>query len=168
LDPTHRYLASDEDDDQDDDGDPRYYLKPSMQDTFVPPWEGARASRSDRLAIAALVKRYYTAAAAEDGAQACAMLSADIVAGLSEEPQSSSSPTRQSACAVALSRVYKTQHRLLEEDDVSTMVIADVRINHDVATAIVGFRSMPVGSLRLRRQKGAWKIDAILDDRMLS
>jgi hypothetical protein len=81
MDPTHRYLATDEDADQDDNGDPRYYLKPSMQDTFIPPWEGAEASRSDRLAIASLVKRYYTAAAAEDGAHACTMLSADIPPG---------------------------------------------------------------------------------------
>jgi ketosteroid isomerase-like protein len=139
-----------------------------MQDTFIPPWDGAEAGRSERLAIVSLVKRYYAAAAASDGAHACMMLSADIVAGLSEDPQSSSSPTRQRACTAALSRVYKMQHRLLAEDDVSTMVIVDVRINRDVATAIVGFRTMPVGSVRLLRKKGTWKIDAILDDRMLS
>jgi ketosteroid isomerase-like protein len=168
LDPTGRYLSSDEDVDRDDNGDPRHYLRRSRQDSFIPYGEGSEASRSDRLAIASLVRRYYVAAAAEDGARACAMLSPDIVAGLSEEPASSSAPTRQNACAMSMSRVLKAQHQLLMEDDVPTMVVIDVRVDRDVATATLGFRRMPVGSVRLRGEKGVWKMDSMLDERMLS
>lgn len=59
---------------------------------------------------------------------------------------------------------FRQEHQMLAADDVATMLVIDVRTKGNDATALVGFRTEPVGKLRLRRETtGSWKLASLLD-----
>ncbi len=149
------YLASDADADTDDNGEKSSYLKPSSNDTYVSKNDPIEADPQDRRAIATLIERYYTAAAAADGARACPLLYSALLAGLDEGGAA--------GCAAALSSLFKQQHELLRQENVATMVVFDVRVKDGVARALVGFKTTPIGKFDIRREAGGWKIDSLLD-----
>lgn len=155
---THTYLASDADSDR-DDSDRSYALEPSEHDSFVGSSLGAGATPPDRRAIARLLVRYYAAAAAGDGAAGCALLSRSLAGSMAIE----ANPSHSESCATALSRVFAQQHSLLAEDEVSTMSVVEVRVKGGEATALVGFRRMPVGIIRLLHEDGTWRLNALFD-----
>jgi hypothetical protein len=156
------FLASDADADQDDAGKQSFYLKPSRHDSFVTEGEGPKATAADRRAVTTLVKRYYAAGAAEDGARACPMLSSALRAGLSETWGSTGRTGGGTGCTMALSLFFRQQRQLLEAADVATMVVVDVRVRDDRATALLGFRAIPVGSIHIEREHGVWRMDDLL------
>lgn len=156
------YLASDEDNDSDDVGNRSFDLTPTIHDSFIAAGEGKRADPAERLTVTALVKRYYTAAAAEDGGEACKLLYSTIASGLAEG-QAQSTQRAGASCAAALSRLFKQQHPSLVADDVPTMSVIEVRVKGEFATATLGFRAVPVAGIRLEREAGIWRMDALLD-----
>jgi hypothetical protein len=155
------YLASDGDNDIDDDGNKNYYLNPSHLDSFVSSAEGRRADPTERLAITRLLKRYYAAAAADNGPEACTLLDRPIVSGL-DEGQTDSSQGDDTSCAVMVSQLFKQQHASLVADDVPTMSVIGVRIKGAIATATLGFMTVPVAKIRLEREMNVWRLDALL------
>jgi hypothetical protein len=157
------YLAGDLDKDRDDRGDKSYSLKPSDgEDTFVSANDGKKADPTVTRDVTALVKRYYAAAAAENSALACALLDPALATGLAEGEEQPGYEGRKT-CLYAVAPVLKQQHRLLAEDNVATMTVIEVRTTGEVGTAIVGFRTMPVGTIRVKRDHGVWKMDALID-----
>ena len=156
------YLAGDADADEDDKGNKRYNLEVSGNDTFVPASDGKEAGRTDKQRIATLIKRYYLAAAAGDGARGCALLDPALTKELAAG-QERPGEVASKACAAAVSQIFRQQHQLLASDDVATMSVIEVRVKGDVAAALVGFRTMPVGRIHLKRDRGHWKVDALFD-----
>jgi hypothetical protein len=156
------YLASDEDADKDDTGDKSYDLKASAHDSFIPEGVGNKADQTDKRAITALIKRYYAAAASGDGAAACSLLSSSLVNGLAEG-QEGPGHSQGMTCGIALSRLFKQQHALLAADDIATMSVIDVHVKRNLAIALVGFKTMPVGDIPLKREMSHWTINALLD-----
>jgi ketosteroid isomerase-like protein len=148
------YLESDKDEDPDDEGPP---LK-TREDNLMPLAYGKEAGQTDKQAITALVKRYYTAAAAGDGAEGCSLLYSTLATVLGE----GQSPPSQT-CAAAISQVFKQQHKQLAADEVATMVVVDVRVKGNLAVATVGFRTQPVGRISLKREQLTWKINTLID-----
>lgn len=155
------YLASDGDSDRDDRGRKSYYLMRSRgEDTFVAASAGDLAAPPDRRAVAALIERYYAAAAGANAVEACSLLDPELAAGLAEgQGQSNRGVAR---CAAALTPLLREEHRALVQDNVAKMVVIEVRVKADIATATIGFRAMPVIQIRAKRDNRIWRMDALL------
>ncbi len=130
-----------------DDGSVRFY--------------GKAASRTDTRAIAALVKRYYAAAAAGRGAQACALTYFIDVETLPEQYGHPPGPLwlrGADTCTAVLTRVFAHYHRQLTVP----VQVTGVRVNGLHADALVGFATLPAGVVKARREGASWKIEGLL------
>jgi hypothetical protein len=155
--PPGGYLKSDSDNDADE-----HQKGPSNEDMgeMVTPAHGA--SNADRRTITAVVKRYYTAAAAGDGALACMLLDPGL-ATATTQGQAQIAPAAGRSCSASLSRLFQLQHQRLTAEDPATMVVTGVHVDGDAGLATLGFRAMPEGELVLQREGRTWKIDALFD-----
>jgi hypothetical protein len=160
--PPDGYIESDGDADKDDEGNRRYSLSlTAVGDDLLSPSDGAKADQNDFRIIAARVKGYYVAAASERAGQVCAMFAPELAEGLAESPsQAGQAP---SGCRGAVALLLKQQHGSFAADDVATMTVAVVQIKGDVATATVGFRTRPIGKIRLKRVGSVWWMNALID-----
>jgi len=86
LPPRTEFLADDRDADRDDDGSANHYLTPARhgEDTYISAADGDLADQTERDAVSAVLRHYYTAAAAGDGTIACTMLAPSMASGLAE------------------------------------------------------------------------------------
>lgn len=155
--------------DEDSDGDAYSY-----DDDHTIRAYGHRASTIDKLAIAALVKRYYAVAAAGDGAEGCSLLLPRLkkeanlgeVAEVTYPPALSIPPLHGKSCARIMSLLFKEDHKRLTVES-TTQQITAVRVKRDRGLALLGFPTMPERYLPVQRDGGAWKIDALLDDEIV-
>jgi hypothetical protein len=116
-----------------------------------------KPSQASQREIAAIVKSYYAAAAADDGTKACELLDSSLAAGLSENAGSAAS------CVTPIDRLFAQERQQLSEDEVSTMVLTGIHMNGELALALLGFRKAPERELQLEREGRAWKIGALVD-----
>jgi hypothetical protein len=161
IEPTGGYLRGDDDTDEtnhkdEDDHGARNY--------------GHAASAADRRAIAALVKRYYATGVAGDGAAACAL----IYSGLAKSPNLGEAaeaayppapgvpPLRGESCARIMSLLFKEDHQRLAAD-IEGIEVTSVRVKGSRGLALLGFRTAPERQIPVRRERGTWKIEALLD-----
>lgn len=123
---------------------------------------GNPANAADWRRSVALVKRYFAAAAAADGAGACRLLvplSAESVV----ERDGGSPPLRGRTCAVVMSKLFRLHHRMLAEKSAALEVIA-VRIKDDRGLAVLNFPEIhEARQIGLRRVRGTWKVVDLLD-----
>jgi hypothetical protein len=122
---------------------------------------GHAASAADRLAVTALVERYYAAAAAQDSARACSLTYYILVETMPEQYGQPPGPLYlrgAKTCRAVLSIVFKRFHTQLTEPP----EVTGVRVEGDLAYALLGWATMPVGFMEVRREGGAWKIDRVL------
>jgi hypothetical protein len=135
---------------------------------------GHVADAADRWAIAALVKRYYDAGAAGDGATACALIDSGLASSpsLGEKaeavypPAPSVQPLRGWSCARIVSLLFEEDHRRLAADHAS-VVVTGVRVEGNKGLALLGFSTTPERWIPLRREHGGWKVEALLDRELL-
>jgi len=135
---------------------------------------GHAASAAQERAIAALVKRYYAAGAAGDGAAACAL----IYSGLADSPNLGEMaetvyppapgvpPLHGQSCARIMSLLFEEDHRRLAAD-LATVVVTSVRVKGNKGLVLLGFRATPERLFPVRRERGAWKTEALLDKELL-
>jgi hypothetical protein len=121
---------------------------------------GGRASAADTQAVTTLVKSYFAASAAEDGARACSLLAAGLADGL-QANQSQSAGSPHDRCANSLSSLLAQQHSQLVADDVATMVVTSVHVKGNLGVAALGFRAAPESEILVEREGHTWKIDAL-------
>lgn len=126
------------------------------------------ASAVDAQTIAAVVKRYYAAATAEDGVRGCALLSTALARSVAEQqPVDERRPGHAGqgprTCPPALSRLFNRQHRYLLGEDAKTMVVTGVHVSGAVGFVTLGFRTAPESELLLQRELGTWKLNALFD-----
>jgi hypothetical protein len=155
---TSGYLRSDGDNETDDGS--RGNDDSAFLDTF-----GKEARPPDRRAIAELVKRYYVAAAAGDGAKACALLTPSVASGLAPA-QVSSGQASADTCAAIVSRLFASQHQRLQADDVATMVVVDAHVKGNLGVAVFGFKTEPLSEILVKREAGPWRLDGLFDSVM--
>jgi hypothetical protein len=126
---------------------------------------GAPARATDRRAVSALVKRYYVAAAAENGATACSLLTSalanSVAAGVGQP-----TPGAGSNCASSMSLLLKQQHQVLAAREPATMVVIGVYVKGDLGLALLGFRRTPESTIIVEREAHVWKIDALFDSEL--
>lgn len=117
---------------------------------------GHEASGAERQAISALVRRYYAAAARQDGSQACRVmhsLTAETVA----EDYGQTPALRGKTCAVVMSKLFKQRHRELILDSVTLEAIA-VRVEGGTALVLLRFaKASEPDHIKLRREGRTWR-----------
>lgn len=117
---------------------------------------GRPASAADARATTTLVKRYFAAGAAENGAAGCSMLYRTYADSVVEDDGSSAGPSYQrgSTCAIVMDKVFTDLQTELTEP---TEVVA-VRVNGPMAYVLLGSTTRPASYVRLRREGGEWKL----------
>lgn len=152
------------DGDKDNDDDPHGNRSVENDDRALLVSYGSDVSGPDMQAVTTLVKSYYTAATAEDGAKACALLSPSLAAGVAGGPGRSADGAN--SCASTVAALFKQQHNQLLADDVATMGVTEVRAKGNLGLAVLGFKRMPEGEVLIERDAGVWKIDSLLANNM--
>jgi hypothetical protein len=123
---------------------------------------GHLASPSDRQASVALVKSYFAAAAAEDGAKACSLLVPAIAESVVEDYGHTEGLTG-TTCAMVLSKLFKQHHRLLAVKS-SNLEIMRVGIEGTRALVAMNFSKIPEARQITERRVGStWRIVDLLD-----
>jgi hypothetical protein len=167
-DPSNDNDSDDRDDSKiDDDSDyPEDHLNPEndryhdKDDTSVVAF-GSPASTADRLAVTALVKRYYAAGAADDGAKACATMVPSVAQGTPEDYGRAPGPgylRGANTCKAVMSLLLEHfNSRFAPAFDVT-----GVRVKGDDAYALLGSKTGPASYIILRRERGGWKVNGLL------
>jgi hypothetical protein len=122
---------------------------------------GRAASPSEQRQVTSLVKRYYVAAAAGDGAAGCRLLYTLFAESLPEEEDRSSTP-RATTCAAALAKIFKRDHAQLAAG-LARLRVTGLRVKGTHAYALLS-GSRPERYLILHRELGAWKMVAVIDN----
>lgn len=123
---------------------------------------GQAANAAQLRSIAALVTSYFDAAAAADGAKACALL-VPLQAESVVEQDGRSPSLRGDSCAVVMSKLFELHHQLLL-GKASAMKIIAVRIQGDVGLVVVEFPEIyEARQIGVRRTGDSWKVFDLLD-----
>jgi hypothetical protein len=145
---THHNDRDNDGDHNDDDGKVLFY--------------GHAADASDQRASSTLVRSYFAAAAAENGAQACALLAPFVAESVPEE-DGHSPQLRGKTCTVVMSKLFKLHHKPLAAKSASLQVIA-VRVEDQKALVVLDFPNVPeVRQIAERRIAGTWRLLDLLD-----
>jgi hypothetical protein len=128
-------------------------------DNFVLSY-GHAASVTDMLTISRIVKRYYRAAAAGDGAKGCSLVYSVLAEAAPEDL--SRSPRAGESCAEALSSFFKRNRRQFKADTVR-IGVTRVRVEGSSGLVLVrlGIRERRV---LVHREEGTWKVNTLLDE----
>jgi hypothetical protein len=122
---------------------------------------GHAASATEAAVIASVVRAYYAAAASGDGQRACALtyyLDAETLPEKYGEPPGPLWLKGARTCPALLARVFANYHKKLTVP----VVVTGVRVNGSHADALVGFKTLAAGYVKLRREGNSWKIDGLL------
>lgn len=128
---------------------------------------GHAANTADRRAITSVVERYYAAVAREDGATACSVIVSSLANTVPEDLGRPPGPdfARGNTCAVVMSKVFREFGRQLRAY-AARLEVTGVRLEGDHGVAVLGFKSLPGRQIRVAREGGVWKMDALLDSEL--
>ena len=151
--------------DRDNDSDNNsgsYYDKDDSVREF-----GHAADVADRQAVAAVVERYFAAAASEDGATACSLIVSSLARSIPGDLGRPPGPpyARGRTCAIVMSKIFKVNHRQLRVYH-AMLEVTGVRLGGDGGFAVLGFGTLPGREIRVTREKSVWKMDALLDSEL--
>ena len=123
---------------------------------------GLPASAADKQALTTLIGHYYAAAAAANGAKACALLMPFIAESVAEN-YGHSPALRGKTCPVVMSKLFKQHQKVLVGEN-STLKFVTVRVEGGKALAVLSFSTLPeVRQISARRDGSSWKILQLLD-----
>jgi hypothetical protein len=126
---------------------------------------GRPVRAGDARAVAALVRRYYAAAARGDGAAACRLIYAPTAEAIPAVYGGPGGPAylRGKTCAAVLSKLFRHYHKRLSAEDTALRVVA-VRVYLTRGSAQFGFGGKkPTRYIMVHRERGAWKMFMMLD-----
>lgn len=132
---------------------------------------GHPASAVDKQTITALVKGYYSLAAAGKGAATCSLIYSALVKKPTMTkvipPDYFTPPPvprvlSGESCAQAASLIFAHEHQLLTAK-VATLQVTGVRVKGEHGVAMLGFRTTPERWMPVAHEGRVWKIDALLD-----
>jgi hypothetical protein len=126
---------------------------------------GHAANTTDTRSITALIKRYYAAAYAENGAQACTMLYSTLEEVVPQD-YGQSPPgqpyMRGTTCAAVLTLLFKHDHPQLALEH-PRLEVAHVRLMEHHGIVILSFGKLPIRQIPVAREGHTWKLSALLD-----
>ncbi len=158
--PFGRYVRGDYDDD--DNGGP------DADDVEIRAY-GHRAKAGEARAAERVVKRYYAAVARDDGTAACRLMdrrlseSRDYAKTVPPAyvPAAGSSLLQGKDCGQVASLLFEPSQQQFATD-ARSVKLAELRRRKNEALAILLYTTDPEGQISLRRERGTWRIDAIL------
>lgn len=115
--------------------------------------------------LTTLVKRYFAAAVADDGARACSLiysLYAETIVETYGQPPAGPPELHGSTCAVVLSKLFRLHHGQLVAE-ARTLAVTGARADGNRGLVLLRFHGIPAHNLEVHRERGVWKIDDILD-----
>jgi hypothetical protein len=125
-----------------------------------------RASRApDRTAITALIKRYYAAALAQDGAKACGLFYSPLVEAAAEDygvPGGPRYALGAKSCPEVATDVFHHFHAALVAE-VPRLRVLRVLVRRRQGAALVGFGPLPERELSLILEGRRWRVSALGD-----
>jgi hypothetical protein len=123
---------------------------------------GHKANSTDKRAITALAKRYYRAAAAEDGATACTLIYSTFAESIPEDYGQGPGPpyARGKTCAVVMSKVFEHFHNQLS----GSFFVTGVRVNGHQGRVLLGSSTQPASFIRVKREHDVWKIYQLIGE----
>jgi hypothetical protein len=159
------YVLGDADDDDRHSG-----AEPTDRDDAPVRHYGAAGTAGDMNTMAVVLKRFYAAAAAGDGARACGLLSAKLAHGhrlerfVPEEyrPTQGATIFQGRGCAKVESTLFSIDREQLRAQSTS-MLLPEVRVRGRHAIAIVRFKHFPERQIALKLEDNGWKVDALMD-----
>jgi hypothetical protein len=157
--------AKDDADGDNDDENGRQHKSTANDDAATLAEYGHPVAAAERRQIEAVVKRYYAAAVAGNGAVGCSLLFSSLAAALANG-QSQSTPSGRAACAAAAAKMFDEKHQHWVSDEVATMVVPSVNVRGQFGLAVLGFHTQPEGKILVQREGHAWKLGALLDSEM--
>jgi hypothetical protein len=124
---------------------------------------GKEAGEPDKREITALVNRYYVAAAADDGANACSLIYSVLAEAIPEDYGRPPGPLalRGKTCAAVMSKLFKRIPRQPSAVLATTMV-TDVRVSGKRGWVGLKSSAMPSGEIIVEREHNSWKIDTLI------
>lgn len=150
----------DKDNDSDSSGNARYDSDDSTVLDF-----GHAATTSQTRQITRLIGRYYAAEAAENGAEACAMVYSTFAEAIPED-YGTSPPgpayARGTTCPAVLSHVFTHFHGEIAKR-LPKLKVARVRIMERQGVALLSFAGLSDREIRLSREGHTWKVVALTD-----
>jgi hypothetical protein len=128
---------------------------------------GQAASAVDAQAVTAVVRRYFAAAAAQDGTTACSLVVSDLARAVPEDLGRSPGPpyARGNTCAVVMSKMFKENRPQLTAY-AAMLKVTGVRLKGDRGLAVLGFRTLPGRQIGVTREGDVWKLAALLDSEL--
>lgn len=125
---------------------------------------GVPATAVEQGEIVSLVRRYYAAGAARDGAAVCSLLYSTTAEGLPLDYGRPPGPAqlRGSTCAVVMSKLLALRRAEFETKR-TKLAIASVSVRGESAAVLMRFGGMPERVLRLRRERGRWTVRELTD-----
>jgi hypothetical protein len=130
-----------------DDGGVRYFGHP--------------AGPADFQAIAAVVERYFRAAAAGDGAEGCSLLYS-LVAETLVDDYGQVPSVRGDTCAQVLSKLFRVHHGEAGLD-LAKFKPFSIRVEGNRALALYRLAPTNVHRMEARREHGRWTVSLLLD-----
>jgi hypothetical protein len=126
---------------------------------------GHAASVSEQQAIAKLLKHYYAAATAENGAVACTMIYSTLAESVAEDyghtpPGPIYSHGR--TCPEVMTRMFAHFHPQLTLE-LPKLRVAHVRLVEHHGLAILSFGTLPERQISVAREGKTWKVETVLD-----
>lgn len=127
---------------------------------------GHPPSAVEERTITALLKSYYVAAAAADGAKACALLYSLVAETVAEEFGRELGEPPGASCSTVMSKVLQQRHRQLAME-LASLEVTRVRVEGDKGVAVVSFGKTPEPHMFLHHEQGVWKIESLFALRMI-
>ena len=126
---------------------------------------GHAASSADKQAVTALVKRYYTIAATDDGAQACPLIVSGLSKAVAEDyGHGSAGPSYLSSgttCQAVMTLLFKHNHDQLAYE-LAKLEVPRVRLIGHNGIAILRFGALE-REISVSREGHTWKLETLLD-----
>jgi len=124
---------------------------------------GHGAGAHDAREIVALIKRYYSFAAARNGTRGCELIYPLFAKAIPEDYGQPPGPPalRGKTCPEVMTKLYRQERGHLGQD-AATLRVTSVRALRGQALAFVGFATTPAGYIDVRLDRGRWTIDGVL------
>lgn len=124
---------------------------------------GHEASPADKQAITALVKRYYAAAAADDGATACSLIHSTLSESVAEDYGQAPGPAnlRGKTCEVVMSKLFR-QLPGQPGPVLAATEVTGVRVEGRKGYALLHSTAIPEGDIAVEREVGTWRVGTLI------
>lgn len=122
---------------------------------------GHEAGQPDRREVVALVGRYYAAAAADDGAKACALMQPILAKAVPHDYGKGNPSLSGDTCGVVLTKFFR-QLPGQPIANLGTTKVIGVRIAGGRGYAQLTSRLIPTGVIAVQRYRGSWTVDSLI------